>query len=113
MKKFLLLLAFLYVGTLSAQSQKPEERVRLELISAENGVLVKYFQLDINGKTIQEGQYLDGKPHGIWKMYHSDGSTSTMRFKNGKRIVMNTIINGKITEIFYEDNKPVAVNTKL
>lgn len=113
MKKLLLVLALLSTGFLYGQEVQTKDGVRLELVSTDNGALVKYTKLDIEGNTVQEGNYLEGKPHGTWKMYNADGSVTTMKFKNGKRIVMNTTINGRETIVEYENNRPVVVVTKL
>ena len=90
-----------------------EDGVRLELLSVEDVVLVKYTRLDMEGNVIQEGRYMNGKPHGTWKMYHKDGKITTMKFKNGERIALNTIIDGRKTKVIYEDNKPLVVTTQF
>jgi hypothetical protein len=119
MKKFILGLMLFFAGFVYGQEYSPgdmlpsEDGVRLELLSVEDVVLVKYTQLDIEGNVIQEGRYLNGKPHGTWKMYHVDGEVTTMKFKNGKRIALNTIIDGRKTKVIYEDNKPLVVTTEF
>lgn len=115
MKRMLLVVALLLSSVVTvAQSLSFDEPtyskdgVRLELLDVQNdGALVKYLKLGMDGKVQQEGYYLDGKPHGIWKMYMPNGSFTTMKFINGKRIVMNTIIDGRRTEVFYANNRPV------
>lgn len=113
MKKFLLLIALLSVGIVSAQTENREERVKIELVDSENGLLHKYLEFNSDGDLIQEGYYLNGKPYGTWKMYNVDGIVSLMTFKNGKRVVMNTIIDGRRAKIFYEDNRPSSVVINL
>ena len=113
MRKFILLLALLFSGIVSAQIENKEERVKIELISSEDGLLHRYVEFDTMGELLQEGYYLDGKPHGAWKMYNADGSISLMEFKEGKRIVMHTVIDGRRTKIFYDDNRPVSVVINL
>lgn len=114
MKKVLFTLCLLLTANLASaqaltfnKAEYSKDNVRLELKSIDNGALVKYESIDINGNLLQEGYYLDGKPHGKWKMYNADGSTSTMQFKYGERIALETTINGKRTLVLYKDNKPV------
>lgn len=119
MKKFLLTLAIAMTSMFASGQELSYENptyskdgVRLELINVqEDGALVKYYSIDIEGNIVQEGHYLNGKPHGEWKMTHPNGNVTTMKFKNGKRIVMNTLAGGKETIVYYEKNKPVKVVT--
>lgn len=119
MRKFILGLMLFFAGFAYGQEYSPgdmlpsEDGVRLELLSVEDVVLVKYTQIDIEGNVIQEGRYLNGKPHGTWKMYHANGEVTMMKFKNGKKIALNTIIDGRKTKVIYEDNKPVVVTTEF
>ena len=113
MKKFMLSLAFVAISIFASAQQlsfdNPIERengVRLELAGLEDGKLIKYTQLDLEGNLVQEGTYLDGKPHGVWTMYLPNGNTSTMKFDRGRRIVMVTEIEGRKVEIFYKNNRP-------
>jgi antitoxin component YwqK of YwqJK toxin-antitoxin module len=115
MKKLIFMAALLLI-TLFAEAQSitfdqpsySKDGVRLELLNTDDqGPLIKYVKLNIKGQVEQEGFYLNGKPHGIWKMYYSNGSFTTMKFSNGKRIVLQTIIDGRRTEVYYAENRPI------
>lgn len=113
MTRFILSLAFVTTSFFtSAQhltfdnSIERENGVRLELSGLEEGELIKYTQLDLEGNVIQYGQYLDGKPHGTWTMYLKDGTTSTMEFDRGQRIALITKMNDRTIKVIYRENKP-------
>lgn len=114
MKKFILSLAFATISIFASAQHltfdNPIERengVRLELTGLEDGKLVKYTQLDLEGNVVQEGNFLDGKPHGTWTMYLLDGTTSTMEFDRGQRIALVTKMNGRTVKVIYRENKPI------
>jgi len=87
-----------------------ENGIRLQLLDVNEGNLIKYTKINIDGSKVQEGTYLDGVPHGVWTMYHLDGTTSKMEYKHGKRVVMSTFDNsGRRVDIVYRDNKPIKM----
>lgn len=68
---------------------------------------VEFVEYNQDGLLVQKGQYIGQEPHGIWKMYNQNGEIiSTMLFSFGERIWMKTIINGRETTIYYQENQP-------
>jgi len=115
MKKLILAISFVLISFLTTAQElsidKPvynREGIRLELVDYdEYTTTVKYQSIGVDGKLLQEGTYLNGKPDGVWIMYNGDGTVSKMKFKNGKRIALETVIEGRKTKVFYVNNKPV------
>lgn len=114
MKKFILSLAFATISIFASAQHltfdntiERENGIRLELSGLEEGELIKYTKLDLEGNVLQEGSYLDGKPHGTWTMYLPDGTTSTMEFDRGQRIALVTRMIDRTVKVIYRENKPV------
>lgn len=77
-----------------------------------NNVLEYTKRLD-DGTKIEEGYILNGKHHGTWRSYHTDGTVRVVAtFNQGRRNGLWKFYNseGLLThEIVYEDNKRVKV----
>lgn len=67
--------------------------------------IVGYREYSLEGYLIQEGEYVNGKPNGIWKMYKPNGEVlSTMKFNNGDRVWLKFKRKGRQTIVYYENN---------
>lgn len=99
MKATVTLIAFLFISLISAQEVKP--------IFEQDGDQVKATYFHDNGVVAQIGYFVEGKPHGEWKMYD----------KTGKKIAIGQYVEGKkngkwffwegkdLREVDYTDNR--------
>ncbi len=103
MKKAIFLMAVVFSVGMYSQSTEPT----LEKV----GEMVKATYFHENGEIAQVGHYLDGKLHGQWFMYNTEGN----KIASGKYI--NGIKSGKwffwegeiLKEVDYADNRIVDV----
>lgn len=113
-----ILITLMLVLGLSAKAQvtldyenptfKVEDRVYTLVSTDVDGHLFKYEVYGSNGKISQTGFYKNGKPDGIWHLYSSDGNKlSTMVYKNGQRIKLETTIGNEEVTVVYMNNRPV------
>ncbi|MGS2764068.1 toxin-antitoxin system YwqK family antitoxin [Sinomicrobium sp. M5D2P9] len=105
MKNITLIAALLLSGFLFAQ--EPTVKPVLE----KEGDLVKATFFHDNGEIAQAGFYKDGKPHGDWKAYNTEGKKiASGTYENGKKV-------GKwffwtpddLNEVNFEDSRIVSV----
>jgi antitoxin component YwqK of YwqJK toxin-antitoxin module len=86
---------------------KVDNKVYTLISSQDDKHVFKYEVYSSNGKVSQTGFFKDGKPDGVWHLYDEKGDLlSTMIFKNGNRIKLETIINGEEVTVVYTNNKP-------
>ena len=105
MKKILVAIAVVFSATMMAQDVKPTFE--------KQGDLVKGIFFHDNGEIRQQGFYKDGKLHGEWKSYDTDGKKIAMGqynkgVKTGKWFFWN---NEKLSEVNYTDNTIASVTT--
>lgn len=77
MKGITLIFALIFSVIINAQEVKP--------VFQQDGDVLKATYFHDNGEVSQEGQFLNGKLHGEWKMYDVDG----------KKIAMGEYVDGK------------------
>ncbi|NNG09812.1 MAG: nicotinic acid mononucleotide adenyltransferase [Arenibacter sp.] len=77
MKGITLIFALIFSVVINAQEVKP--------VFQQDGDVLKATYFHDNGEVSQEGQFLNGKLHGEWKMYDVDG----------KKIAMGEYVDGK------------------
>ena len=113
MKKLILVISLvIFTMMLSAQELSIKnpvnitDGVRLELIESNDySTLIKYQKIS-EGEVSQEGILFNGKRDGVWKMYGINGAITTMLFKNGDKVSLEAVIDGRKTKVFYVNNKP-------
>lgn len=87
---------------------KVDNRVYTLISSQDDKHFFKYEVYYSNGKVSQTGFFEDGKPDGVWHLYDEKGDLlSTMIFKNGARVKLETTINGEEVTVVYANNKPI------
>lgn len=87
---------------------KVDNRVYTLISSQDDKHFFKYEVYYSNGKVSQTGFFKDGKPDGVWHLYDEKGGLlSTMIFKNGARVKLETTINGEEVTVVYANNKPI------
>jgi antitoxin component YwqK of YwqJK toxin-antitoxin module len=85
-----------------------DNKVYTLISSQDDKHIFKYDVYHSNGKISQTGFFKDGKPDGVWCLYNEKGDLlSTMIFKNGNRVKLETSINGEEVTVVYFNNKPV------
>ncbi|MFO8146804.1 MAG: toxin-antitoxin system YwqK family antitoxin [Bacteroidota bacterium] len=104
-KSMLVVVAFLFSVTLSAQEIKPDFEKQGDLIKG-----TFYYE---DGSVSQEGTYKDGKLHGKWISYDQNGKKVAMANyeegqKTGKWFFWSS---DQLTEVDY-DNNSIAEVTK-
>ena len=79
------------------------------LVSFEDQVTVfRYELIDDVGNISQTGFFKNGKPDGVWHLYDDAGDkVSTMTFKDGNRVKLETTINKEEITVVYMNNRPV------
>ena len=79
------------------------------LVSFEDQVPVfRYELIDDVGNISQTGFFKNGKPDGVWYLYDTAGDkVSTMTFKDGNRVKLETTINKEEITVVYMNNRPV------
>jgi antitoxin component YwqK of YwqJK toxin-antitoxin module len=107
MKSIIVTVAFLITCVMGAQNGiEPTYTANNDVVTA-----VYYHE---NGKISQEGSYKDGKLHGFWTAYDTNGyKISSGEYENGNKV-------GKwlfwkedgIVEVTYTNNKVASVNVK-
>lgn len=104
MKRVLFILAMVFTLTGFAQQQKP--------ILEKSGDLVKATYTDKDGQITQQGYFKDGKLHGEWVAYDSNGNRSAVAtYENGKKVGTWLFWNdNKLSEVTYSKNAIVSVN---
>lgn len=74
--------------------------------------VMEYVKYSDDGKKIEEGYVIDGKYHGKWTSYYTDGTIRVIaRFKNGIKHGTWSFYNenGELThEVVYENNRKVS-----
>lgn len=98
MKKYLILVAILFTGVISAQEAKP--------VLEPFGKQVKATYFYENGQVQQEGFFENGKLEGFWVSYNEDGSKKSSGFyadgiKTGKWFFWNE---KNLSEVDYSNN---------
>ena len=79
MKRGILIICILMIGSLSAQELKP--------IYEKTGDVIKYTSFHDNGKVNEIGYYKDKKLTGVWKKYNDQGKKITLaNYKEGKKV---------------------------
>ena len=114
MKKLILVISLvIFAMMLSAQELSIKNPVNvtddvwLELIESNDySTLIKYQKISEEGEVSQEGILFNGKPDGVWKMYGINGAITTVIFKNGDKVSLEAVIDGRKTKVFYVNNKP-------
>ena len=113
-----ILITLMLVLGLSAKAQvtldyenptmKVEDRVYTLISAEEHEIVFKYEVRGSNGKISQTGFFKNGKPDGVWHLYDEAGNLmSTMIFKNGERVKLETIIGGEEITVVYANNRPI------
>lgn len=97
-KSILVVVAFLFSLTLSAQEIKPQFE--------KQGDLIKGIFYNEDGSVSQEGTYKDGKLHGKWISYDENGKKVALANyeegrKNGKWFFWSS---DQLTEVDYDNN---------
>ncbi|SNY95227.1 toxin-antitoxin system YwqK family antitoxin [Flagellimonas pacifica] len=103
MKKAIFFMAVLFsVGMYSQDTEPTLEKV---------GEMVKATYFHENGEIAQTGHFLDGKLHGQWFMYNTDGKkTASGKYVNGTRSGKWFFWEGEILrEVDFADNRIVDV----
>ena len=101
MKYILTFLLALFTLTLSAQ-EKVYKHTGYDYLDRP---IIEYKEYSESGYLIQEGEYVDNEPNGIWRMYNTNGEViSTMKFSYGDRVWLKTPQNGRETIVYYENN---------
>lgn len=103
MKKILVLIAFVFSASITAQDTTPTfEKV---------GDLVKATYYHDNGEIAQTGYFLNEKLHGQWRMYDEQGrKLATGKYTEGKKSGKWFFWKGKgLSEVDYADSKIVNV----
>ncbi|MDI1254974.1 MAG: membrane-binding protein [Flavobacterium sp.] len=105
MKKYLLIVAILISGIISAQNIAPKHEVVGNLIKS-----TYYYE---NGKVSQEGFFKKGKLHGTWVSFDENGTKNAIaEYNNGKKtgkwFFWN---NNNLTEVDYSENRVASVKT--
>ena len=79
------------------------------LVSFEDQVPVfRYELIDDVGNISQTGFFKNGKPDGVWHLYDDAcDKVSTMTFKDGNRVKLETTINKEEITVVYMNNRPV------
>ena len=67
MKKYFIYIIFFTFGSSLGQDKKPKR------ILTQQGEIIKFEEYHDNGILSQTGYFLDGKNHGIWMSYNSQG----------------------------------------
>ncbi len=77
-----------------------------------NDNVLEYVKKSDDGTKIEEGHIVNGKHHGTWKSYYSDGTIRVVaKFIEGKRNGLWEFYNteGSLThEVVYQDNKRIS-----
>ena len=68
--------------------------------------VISYKSYNTDSILVQEGEYINQSPHGLWKMYSDGVLVSEMMFSYGDRIWLKTYDDGLMTKIYYRENKP-------
>lgn len=105
MKNYVILVAILFTGILSAQEAKP--------VLEPFGKKVKATYFYENGQMQQEGFFENGKLEGFWVSYNEDGSKKSSGFydngiKTGKWFFWN---NNNLSEVDYSNSQIASVKT--
>jgi antitoxin component YwqK of YwqJK toxin-antitoxin module len=78
MKGITIIFALIFSVVINAQDIKP--------VFEQDGELLKATYYHDNGEVSQEGQFLNGKLHGEWKMFGEDGKKIAMgEYTQGKK----------------------------
>jgi len=104
MKNVILAFAILFSFTLTAQEIKP-------VMETQDNGLVKATFFHDNGQIAQTGFYKEGKPHGEWIGYDSNGKKVALgEYDTGKKIGKWFFwSNGQLSEVDYRDSRIVGV----
>ncbi|TDD99280.1 toxin-antitoxin system YwqK family antitoxin [Flavobacterium cellulosilyticum] len=105
MKKYIILIAILFTGTLFAQESKPV----LELFGKK--IRATYFYE--NGNILQQGFFENGKLEGVWVAFDEQGNKTSMGeytkgIKTGKWFFWsrdNDVLVSNLFEVDYSSNK--------
>lgn len=101
MKFILVFLLTIFTLTLSAQ-EKVYKHTGYDTFDRP---IISYKEYSLDGNLIQEGEYINGEPNGIWKMYRSNGEiSSVMKFQYGNRVWLKTNHKGRKIIVYYENN---------
>ncbi|WP_040507006.1 toxin-antitoxin system YwqK family antitoxin [Gillisia limnaea] len=102
-KSMLVVVAFLFSVTLSAQEIKPDFEKQGDLIKG-----TFYFE---DGNVSQEGTYKDGKLHGKWISYDQNGKKVAMaNYEEGKKTGKWFFwSSNELTEVDYSNNRIAEV----
>ena len=100
MKKYFIYIIFFTFGSSLAQDKKPKR------ILTQQGEIIKFEEYHDNGILSQTGYFLDGKNHGIWMSYNSQGiKLSKGVYDKGKKTDRWFFWNeGILIEVDYKDN---------
>ena len=110
MKKYILILAVLFIGT-SVYAQDTNTKVKHE----QKGDLVESTYFYADGSIQQKGTFNeDGKLHGIWTSFDTNGNKVAVgKYENGKKVGKWTFwVNGDVKEVSYVDSKITKVTEK-
>lgn len=87
---------------------KVDNKVYTLISGDENDHVFKYAAYGSTGNISQTGYYRNGKPDGVWQLYDEAGNViSTMIFKDGARVKLETIIAGEEVTVIYANNRPI------
>ena len=109
MKKYILILAFLFVGT-SVFAQETTQKVKHE----QKGDLVEATYFYADGSVQQIGTFNEeGKLHGTWTSFDAKGEKLALgNYENGKKVGKWTFwSNGTANEVSYVNSKIINIAT--
>jgi antitoxin component YwqK of YwqJK toxin-antitoxin module len=108
MKKYVIIVALLFSGVISAQEAKP--------VLESFGKKVKATYFFENGQVQQEGFFENGKLEGFWVSYNEDGTKKSSGFydngiKTGKWFFWNenSMEGNNLSEVDYSENRIASV----
>lgn len=105
MKKTLITLTILFSAIVFAQNIAPKHEVVGDLVKS-----TYYFE---NGQISQTGFYKNGKVHGLWTSFDSNGNKTAMgNFENGSKAGKWFFwTNKNLSEVDYADSRVANIKT--